>query len=52
MSFLGSLLCSLEVAEEQTEVDYINPQDFSGSQERLSQYPGSLLQPPGSAWAQ
>lgn len=50
MSFLSSLLCSLGVAEEQIEVDYVNPQDFSGSQESLSQYPGSLLQPLRSAW--
>lgn len=46
-----SCLGSLEVAEEQIEVAHINPQDSSGSQESLSQYPGSLLQPLGSAWA-
>lgn len=39
------------MAEEQIEVDHANPQDFSGSQESPSQYPGFLLQPPGSAWA-
>lgn len=28
---MGSLSCSLEVAEKQIEVDHINLQDFSGS---------------------